>query len=396
MNANIYDLNCFSACPDSGQGKKPLTRRRADRRAPLSAPHEAPFPLPLFSCDRNGRVTGYNEAASALWGRHPDMSQAEQWSGALELQAENNTPLQRSEFPAARAIRAGSNVIGASLTLLRPDGSRRNVLAYASPTLDSDGDAREVICALIDHTERDEMTKAVARAEDEKNAFLSMLSHELRNPLSPILNSAVLLKRMSSDAQVSKIADVVERQAKRLSRFVQDLLEAANLAQGGVALKLERSTLAEVMQSALDSLGAIAATRGQVVFVEAIPSARLVCDAERLSQALANIMENASEFTDNGGRISARASVDGVWARLEVKDNGIGIDPSDIGDIFRPYSHFATHAERARAGAGLGLALAKDICEKHGGSISAYSQGIGQGSCFTISLPIVASHAEPA
>lgn len=371
------------------QNDKPRIPRGADRRAPPRLPPNAPFPLPLFSCDSSGAIIAYNEAAVALWGRRPDLSLRDQWSGAFALLSKDGTQLDRSQFPAALAFRARADVIEAPAKLLRPDGSTRQVMAYAKPTLRPDGSVVEVICAIIDHTERDAMIEAANRAEDEKNAFLTMLSHELRNPLSPILNAAVVMKKVSKDAQVSKMADVVERQAKRLSRFVQDLLHAANLAQGGVAVSLGRTTLGEVMQAALDELMALATSRKQRVLVDTAPSAALLCDAERVSQALANIMVNASEFTGENGVIRARASIEGMWVRIEVEDTGIGIDPKNIDEIFKPYTHFATHAERARAGAGLGLALAKDICDKHGGSIAATSAGTGKGSLFVVSLPIV-------
>ena len=367
-----------------------FVERGSDRRVAARATYSAPLPLPMFSCDCFGSIIGYNEAAAALWGRHPDISEPGQWSGAVDLLDDSGRPLPRSEFPTARAFETGMDESGMHATLVRQDGSTRRVMAYTKLTRDIDGKIREIVCALIDHTERYALVETVNRAEDEKNAFLAMLSHELRNPLSPILNAAVVMKKVSKEPQVAKLADVVERQAKRLSRFVQDLLHAANLAQGGVALTLADATLAEILQAAVDSLMALAASRNQSVTIESIPTAVLLCDAERVSQALANIMANASEFTGRGGEINIRSHVDGAWVWIEVEDTGIGIDSRHIDEIFKPYTHFATHAERARAGAGLGLALAKDICEKHGGSISAFSQGTGLGSRFTVSLPLAA------
>lgn len=400
MDANSNSQQRASAASPTGQeGDNPcktFVPRGLDRRAAPKASYTAPFPLPLFSCDRFGAIVNYNEAAAALWGRRPDLSKPGQWSGAVSLLDDDGSPLPRSEFPAARAFENGADEVGKRAMLVRPDGSTRRVMAYARPTRDEKGEIKEVVCALIDHTERYALLEAANRAEDEKNAFIAMLSHELRNPLSPILNAAVVMKKVSSDTQVAKLADVVERQAKRLSRFVQDLLLAANLAQGGVVLTLASASLAEVMQAAVDTLLPLAKSRSQSVKIESIPGAVLLCDAERVSQALANIMANASEFTGRDGEINVRAYIDGTWARIEVEDTGIGIDSRHIDEIFKPYTHFATHAERARAGAGLGLALAKDICEKHGGSISAFSQGIGLGSRFTISLPIAASPSDSA
>jgi signal transduction histidine kinase len=202
-----------------------------------------------------------------------------------------------------------------------------------------------------------------------------------------------VMKKVSKDTQLWKMADIVERQAKRLAKFVTDLLHAANLAQGGVVLNVKAACLTEVMQGALDCLTALAEPRAQAVIIESWPHAALRCDAERVSQALANVMANASEFTGKGGRIRIGARVDGMMLTIQVQDDGIGIDPSHIEEIFMPYTHFATHADRERAGAGLGLALAKDICEKHGGTIGVASRGVDFGSLFTLSLPIVVADA---
>jgi signal transduction histidine kinase len=397
------DANSFTgpSQDDSAMGRRAQDRgktfinRGADRRAPLETPYAAPFPLALFSCSPAGAVIGYNEAAVGLWGRHPHQSQTEQWSGALDLLDLHGAPMVRSDYPAARAFRTGRDVLGVKATIVRPDGSQRRAVAYAKTTLNADGSVREVVCALIDHTERDALVDAVNRAEDEKNAFIAMLSHELRNPLSPILSAAIVMKKVSKDTQLAKMADIVERQAKRLARFVSDLLDAANLAQGGATLNINQSSLRDAMQGAVDSLIALAEPRGQRVTIEPWPDTMLLCDAERVSQALGNVMANASEFTGRDGHIVARAHIDGAMLRIEVEDDGIGIHPEHMGEIFKPYTHFATHADRTRAGAGLGLALAKDICEKHGGTIKASSGGAGRGSLFTLSLPIVMAAGTP-
>lgn len=248
---------------------------------------------------------------------------------------------------------------------------------------------RKVFCALIDHTELSELIEAANRAEDDKNAFIAMLSNELRNPLSPILSAGIVMKKVANDSQVSKMAEIVERQAKRLVKFVNHLLHAANLAQGGATQNDMRAELSEVMQAATDSLTALAESRGRMVEIEPWPGAIFLCNAERLSQAVSNVMPNASEFTGRGGHIAAMARVEGATLRIKIKDDGIGISPAHLDDIFKPDIHFATHAERSRVGAPLGSALAKDICQKHGDSISASSQGPGRGSLFALSLPIV-------
>ena len=168
-----------------------------------------------------------------------------------------------------------------------------------------------------------------------------------------------------------------------------DLLDASNLAENGIALQVTQVPLSKIVDIALDAFSAKAQSRGQNVLVEfEARDTTVVCDPERVSQALANVLLNASEFTEGGGSIALRVTVEGALVEAEVQDSGIGIAPERLEEIFKPYAHFATHKDRLRSGAGLGLAIAKDICEGHGGLITATSEGAGHGSRFRIILPI--------
>lgn len=369
-----------------------LTRRVADRRAPLRIPLVSQLPVAAFCCDTQGAVVSHNEAAAELWGRAPDPTQPGQWSGAHAMFDLDGEPLPRSSYPAAKAVADGQEPDGVELWLERPDGSRRQVETHPKLARGPEGAIAGALCVLVDNTERQRLADELQRADDDRNAFLSVLAHELRNPLSPILSAAGAMKQVSSDAQIVKMADVVERQVKLLSRFVGDLLDASNLAENGITLRVCPVSLSKVVDTALDTLAAKARSREQTVEVHFDARDRTVhCDPERVSQALANVLLNASEFTDGGGRISLRVRVDGGLVEAEVEDSGIGIPPEQIDKIFKPYAQFATHKERLRSGAGLGLAIARDICEKHGGLITATSDGVGQGSRFRIILPIVQS-----
>lgn len=299
-------------------------------------------------------------------------------------------PLSRSSFPAAQAVAAGRDIDLIDLSIARPDGSRREVTAHVKVLRSANADVVGAVSMLQDRTEREQLAGEIRRRDDGKDAFLAMLAHELRNPLAPILSAACLMREISGDGRICGMANIVERQARQLARFVADLLDASNLAQEGIALRLDAVPLAGVMACALDELRPRADARKQRVAVEfADEGSTVLCDPARTSQALANVMINASSFTAEGGDIMVRARVDGDRLEVEVEDTGIGIAPTEIGELFKPYTQFATHAGRLRSGAGLGLAIAKDICERHGGLISASSRGRGYGSRFNISLPIV-------
>ncbi|WP_307732074.1 sensor histidine kinase [Massilia antarctica] len=362
----------------------------ADRRAALRIPLIKRLPVAAFCCDLQGAVINHNDAAAELWGRLPNPDEIGQWGGAHAMFDLEGRILSRSSYPAAQAVARGRDLEAMELWLERPDGSRRRVEAHPKLARGPEGNVAGALCFLIDTTERERLAEELRRADDDRNAFLALLAHELRNPLSPILSAAGAMKMVSTDSQICKMAEVVERQVKLLSRFVGDLLDASNLAENGILLRIKPVPLSKVVDTALDALSAKAQSRGQNVGVDfEARDTTVFCDPERVAQALANVLLNASEFTDKGGNIALRIRVDGALIEAEVEDSGIGLAPGQIETIFKPYTQFATHRDRLRAGAGLGLAIAKDICERHGGLIIATSGGTGQGSRFRLILPIV-------
>ena len=382
--------------PHAGLASKPIERDghsrtgMADRRGPLRAPEIDGLPVAAFCCDPRGAVVSHNAAAAELWGRESDPAEPGKWCGAHSLLDVGSNPLARSEFPTARAVAGRFDLDSEEFLIEREDGSRRRIEAHPKLARGENGAIAGAFCVLIDTTERARLAEELRRRDDDKDAFLSLLAHELRNPLAPILSAAHVMRKVSDDGRVRGMADVVERQAKQLARFVADLLDASNLAQEGIALRLRPVPLSQVLACALDVLRPHAAARGQRVAVEFEDlGSTAYCDPERTSQAIANVMVNASAFTGEGGDISVRVRIDSALLDVEVEDTGIGIDPDEIGEVFKPYSQFATHADRLRSGAGLGLAIAKDICEGHGGLISASSPGRGRGSRFRMILPVV-------
>jgi signal transduction histidine kinase len=376
--------------PNSGSAPRFIDRGLADRRGPLRVPVIGGLPFPAFCCDLAGAVVSHNVAATDLWGRVPDHAEARQWCGALALLDLDGNEVPRSEFPVARAVSGCFAENSEEYLIERPDGTRRRVEAHPKLAMGPGGQVAGAFCVLVDNTERSRLADELSRRDDEKDAFLAMLAHELRNPLAPILSAAHVMRRISEDGRICGMADVVERQVKQLSRFVSDLLDASSLSREGIELRPSDVPLAEVVARALDVLNPHAAARRQRVAVEFDDRGKTAhCDPERTAQAIANVLVNASSFTDEGGEISIRVRVDRELLDVEVEDNGIGIDPAEIGEIFKPYSHFATPAGRLRSGGGLGLALAKDICERHGGLISARSAGRGRGSRFRLILPVI-------
>ena len=230
---------------------------------------------------------------------------------------------------------------------------------------------------------------ALAEAEAalrSSDTFLAMLSHELRNPLSAIAAAGAALEQpgMAADWSV-RAGQIIRRQTALLKRLIDDLLDVAKITRGKLGLVRRPLDLAEVVRSAVESLGDSGAR---------IPSTDLqlerVCvdaDPERLQQVVANLLGNAIKFTPSGGRVRVRTFAEGRDAVLSVEDSGAGIAPELLPRVFDLFQQGPQGRDRARGGLGLGLALVRRIVEMHGGSVEARSDGEGRGSVFTVRIP---------
>ncbi len=369
-----------------------------DQRLPCPWPTGSPWaaaydwaigrmPCPAFRCDARGSVVHHNAAAERLWGGRPSRA-AGRWGGFEALWRPDGTPLAPSDSPAAVAA-GGEPAFPTEVLAESSDGQSRRVVFHASPLLDEQGRPAGALCALTDISERRRLEDEAKAADEDRFVFLSMLGHELRNPLAPIMSAATSMRKRSADPSICRMAEIVERQAKQLSRFVADLLHAARLDRPEAVPVAPRDThVGEVLDRAVDVALAPIRARGQSLRVDADRDAPLRCDPERIAQALGNVLLNASDYSADGAGIGLRALVDGGLLEASVSDEGVGIEPCHLGQIFEPFKRFAQGA-KARPGAGLGLAIAKSVAEAHGGAVFARSPGPGQGATVTFALPIV-------
>jgi signal transduction histidine kinase/ActR/RegA family two-component response regulator len=232
-----------------------------------------------------------------------------------------------------------------------------------------------------------------ARAEDAsraKDEFLNMLGHELRNPLSPMVTVLQLLRTRGATVFTREHA-VLERQVGHMVRLVDDLLDVARVARGRLELKRRPTNLREVVGAAMEAAGSLLEQAGHELAVE-LPERPLVVDAdpERLAQVVTNLLTNAAKYTPPGGHLRVRAAVVGATARLEVQDDGRGIDAALLPRVFQLFVQGRRDLDRAEGGLGLGLALVQSIAELHGGRVEAQSDGPGRGSTFVVELPLMA------
>jgi signal transduction histidine kinase len=229
----------------------------------------------------------------------------------------------------------------------------------------------------------------LATADRRKDEFLAVLGHELRNPLAPLQNGLELLALGSHDqALVTHARQVMERQLRHLVRLVDDLLDVARIRSGKIVLELERAELAAMISSAVELARPLIDARGHELQV-ILPPETLWADADRirLPQLLANLLNNAAKYTDEGGNITLSVARLESQIVISVRDTGIGMDPEALENVFELFAQAAGPAHAVQGGLGVGLSLARSIAELHGGILTAHSEGPGKGSEFVLRLP---------
>jgi signal transduction histidine kinase/ActR/RegA family two-component response regulator len=230
-----------------------------------------------------------------------------------------------------------------------------------------------------------------------KTRFLTLLSHELRNPLAPLRTGAALLGISLPPERQAQIRQMIERQVVHMTRMIDDLLDVSRIDRGELTLQRELVDLADVVCGAVESARPYIEGKGQSLTVHC-ESSTLIVDADpvRIGQIVSNLLTNASRYTPEGGRIGLRAHASGAGtdAELLIADNGIGFDPGDEQRMFDMFVRLESSSELHTGGLGIGLPIARALANAHGGDVQASSEGAGRGSTFTLRLPLSAS-AQP-
>jgi len=265
--------------------------------------------------------------------------------------------------------------------------------------------SRKVVVLFTDITERRRtelelrrLAGDLAEQDRRKTEFLATLAHELRNPLAPIRSGLHLMRRTRSDpAAIARVQDIMDRQLDHLVHLVDDLLDVARITRGQVELKPALVPLAEVLNAAVEtSLPLIEAARHKLDVRLPAEALMLHADATRITQVVSNLLNNAAKYTPRGGHIVLAAERDGSRALIAVSDNGIGIPPESLGEVFRMFTQIPNATRHMPGGLGIGLSLVKSLVELHGGTLQAASAGIGTGSVFTVRLPLAEVGADKA
>lgn len=287
----------------------------------------------------------------------------------------------------------------------RKDGSVVYCQWYNSVLRDDAGKLVSVLSLAMNVTEREALeaslrsqAERLAEADRRKDEFLSMLGHELRNPLTPIRNAVRLLGCRPGDARTAAWAyRVIDRQTAHLERLVDDLLDVARIERGVIHLERYPLDLRAVVQETAEAIASLIDERGHRLELELSEAPVLVeGDATRLAQVLSNLLNNAMKYTPDGGRIRVVLAGQDGMAVLQVSDNGRGIEPDILPEIFDLFSQGSRTLGRSEGGLGLGLTLVKRLVEMHGGRVEAHSGGPDRGSRFVVHIPLSQAAAPTA
>ena len=341
--------------------------------------------------DLEGRFTYVNKALLDLWQK--DLSEAlgknffeldypEELAARLQAQiqqtAQTGKPV-RDETPYTSAF-----------------GTRAYEYIFV-PVTDASGAVVAVSGSTRDITERKQAEEALRVQDRRKDEFLATLAHELRNPLAPLRNGVEIIRLAHGKPElVDPACNLMERQLTHMVRLIDDLMDASRMSRGKVELRLERVDLAQTVQLALETVRPLAERSSHQLEVD-LPPERVVVngDTTRLAQVFANLLNNAVKFTPQHGKIRLSARVEDGHVTVSVADNGVGIAPEDQSLVFEMFTHSAGSGRRVVGGLGIGLSMVKGLVELHQGEVTVRSEGPGEGSEFSVRLPLAEPEAPP-
>lgn len=272
---------------------------------------------------------------------------------------------------------------------LRKDGSRFWGDGLMCPLKDDTGVTKGFVKIFRDRTADLRAEEARTEMDRRKDEFLAMLAHELRNPLAAIGNASQLSLRSDADHETIEWSkEVIARQVKNLTRMIDDLLDVSRINRGKVQLKKEALHVGPVIARAVETVSHLVQEKNHELSINvANGPMRVNADPTRLEQIIANLLTNAAKYTDQEGRITVHAYRERDAVFIKVADNGIGLSPDMLSEVFELFSQVDKSLERSRGGLGIGLSVVRRLVEMHGGTVSASSAGLSKGSEFTVRLP---------
>jgi PAS domain S-box-containing protein len=348
-------------------------------------------PIPIFVHAQDGQVLEMSAAVTRLTGwTREDIPDARAWylkgrrlsADKIETELEEDRRrFVREESPELREITVWTRFGEPRLWLVQDSAPMK--LPDGRPLMTS---------MAIDLTERRRAEEGLHAAERQKDEFIAMLAHELRNPLAPIRNAVQVLREPQLAApELNWVRDVIDRQVAQMSRLMDDLLDVSRVTHGTLTLRRGPVDLAEVLEQAVEaSRPAINFRRHTLRQILPGEAVRVEGDASRLVQVFSNLLDNAAKYTETGGHLDLILEATPGEAIVRVRDNGRGIEADLLPHIFDVFTQDDRSLDRTQGGLGLGLALVRRLTEMHDGWVEAHSAGPGQGAEFTVRLPRLA------
>jgi len=354
----------------------------------------------IFMLDPKGNVATWNTGAERLKGYTADEIIGRHFSTFYPDEDAEAVKSEKCERELEIAAREGR--FEDEGWRIRKDGGRFWANVVISPVVDKHRRLVGFSKITRDLTERKRSEEeraarlAAEQANRTKDQFLAMLSHEMRNPLAPIVTALQLIK-LRGDPRSAKEYQIIERQVTHMIRLVDDLLDVSRIARGKIELKKKHLDVRDTVAKAIEVAGPLFEQRGHH-FVVKSPQRPLIVDGDeaRLTQVFTNLLTNAAKYTEPEGHILVSVRQCGDQVVIVVRDDGMGIDKDLLPRLFELFVQGAQRPERVAGGLGLGLTLVRSLVKLHGGTVEARSDGPGLGSSFTVTLPIVEQSAAPA
>ncbi|CAN7180346.1 response regulator [Massilia sp. LjRoot122] len=300
--------------------------------------------------------------------------------------------LAPDDWPMRVAARLGRPVRGEELDVQFDDGRALTILVSAAPLFDTEGRVRGAVAAIMDVSALKNVQRELEKANRQKSEFLSVLAHELRNPMAAIGYSVEMLRHVASPATIGKARDVISRQTRHMGRLLDDLLDLSRITLNRIELETRPVDLRRTIELAYESTRALIESLGHDIRFD-LPAAPIMVpgDEVRLTQIISNVLNNAAKFTPAHGAITVRAVSAEGRAVVTVSDNGAGIAPDQLESVFDMFSQGQSKVSGGPEGLGIGLAVVRKLVDLHGGTVRAFSEGGGQGTTVRIELPCMDS-----
>jgi PAS domain S-box-containing protein len=342
----------------------------------------------VITTDVHGHVTFLNPIGEAMTGWSLQDARGVHLERIFNIVNEDTRePLAN---PVARVLQEGIIVgLANHALLIARDGTEVAIEDSAAPIRDANGAVSGAVMVFHDVTDRRRAEAALRDADRRKDEFIATLAHELRNPLAPIRQAALISKAAgATEAQKRWSHDVIERQVQYMSLLLDDLLDISRVTRGTLALRMQPTELASAVNVAIETARPSIDAKRHVLSID-LPHepVQFTADPLRVAQVLSNLLTNAAKYTDPEGQIRLSASCGPDQLLIRVADSGVGISAENLPNIFEMFSQVHPTMDRSEGGLGIGLALARGLIELHGGSIEAASAGLGHGSEFTVRLP---------